>query len=163
MKDIIGYEGQYAITSCGKVWSYKSQKFLKPYEDGGKYLKVSLSKNGKVKRFKVHRLVAEAFIPNPEEKPIVNHKNEDKHSNYLNNLEWVTAKENINYGTGIARAKINGLGNHPKKVYCVELDRYFSCISSAARFLNTSSQNISNCLRGLQKTAGGYHWQHIEI
>ena len=162
MRDVVGYEGLYAVTSCGKVWSYRSQKFLKPYEDGGKYLKVHLSKNGVGKQFKVHRLVAQAYIPNPEDKPMVNHRDENKQNNCVNNLEWVTASENTKYGTNIARAKLNGLGRHPKQVYCVELNRTFGTIAAAANFINTTHSNVSKCLRGLQKTAGGYHWQYSE-
>ena len=102
MRDIKGFEGIYAITSCGKVWSYRSKKFIKPYEWKG-YLKVNLYLNGQVKKCRVHRLVAEAYIPNPEGKPQVNHLDENKTNNNVNNLEWATAKENSNYGTRTQR------------------------------------------------------------
>lgn len=99
MKDIAGYEGLYAITSCGKVWSYRSKRFLKPTPDKEGYLCVTLSNHSQKKGFKVHRLVAEAFISNPEGKRCVNHKDEDKTHNYIKNLEWMTDYENCNYGT----------------------------------------------------------------
>lgn len=96
MKDIIGYEGLYAITSCGKVWSYKRCCFLTPRFNESGYLRVQLIKNGKRKNKTIHRLVAEAFIPNLDDKPQVSHKDECKTHNWVNNLEWATSKENNN-------------------------------------------------------------------
>lgn len=99
MKDIPGYEGLYAITSCGKVWSYRRKMFLKPTPDKEGYLNVWLSNHCERKAFKVHRLVAQAYIPNPDDKRCVNHKDEDKTHNWVNNLCWMTDFENCNYGT----------------------------------------------------------------
>ena len=90
-------------------------------------MKVYLSKNGKTKAEYVHRLVALAFIPNPDNKPQVNHKDENKQNNYVDNLEWATCKENVNYGTRstrqsetIIKTGIKKNGNHPqaRKVKC---------------------------------------------
>ena len=154
MKDIKGYEGLYAITSCGKVWSYKSQKFLKPVDNGIGYLKVGLSKEGKKEYRFVHRLVAEAYIPNPENKTDVNHKNEIKTDNYVNNLEWTTHKENMNYGTLKVRMS--------KPVYCEELDKYFPSGNEAAQQLGIPQSGITMCCRGNRKTCGGYHWRYAQ-
>lgn len=104
MKDVVGYEGQYAVTSCGKVWSYKSNKFLKPKTDKDGYYKVNLYNKGKQKTFFIHRLVAEAYISNLDNLPQVNHKSEIKTENFINNLEWCTAEYNTNYGTRNERA-----------------------------------------------------------
>lgn len=101
IKDIKGYEDLYAITTFGRVWSYKNQKFLRPGLDKDGYQLVNLCVNYKKRTFKVHRLVAEAFIPNPDGKPQVNHKDEVKTNNSVSNLEWATIKENVNHGTGI--------------------------------------------------------------
>lgn len=98
MIDIKGYEGLYAVTSCGKIWSYRKGAFLSPINNG-KYLYVELWKNGKRKRERIHRLVAQAYLPNPNNLPQVNHKDEVKTHNYLGNLEWCDASYNINYGT----------------------------------------------------------------
>ena len=154
MKDIKGYEGLYAITSCGKVWSYKSQKFLKPTKGTCGYLQIVLHKNGERKTCLIHRLVAEAYIPNPENKTDVNHKNEIKTDNYVNNLEWTTHKENMYYGT--LKVRIT------KPVYCEELDKYFPSTNEAAHQLGIDQGSISKCCRGNRKTCGGYHWRYVQ-
>lgn len=156
MKDIKNYEGLYAITSCGKVWSYRAKKFLKSYDSRG-YLKVRLCKNGEEKQFTVHRLVAEAYIPNPdpEHKKYINHKDEVKTHNWINNLEWVTLTENNNYGTRNERAA----KTLSKPVYCVELDRIFESQKAAAKEMGLYRSALSYCCNGKRKTAGGYHWR----
>ena len=104
MNDIQGYVGRYAITSCGKVYSYKSKKFLNPRVDKDGYLAVGLYDDaGKRKYWLIHRLVAMAYIPNPDNKPTVNHKDENKTHNWLNNLGWMTMAEQNIYGTRLAR------------------------------------------------------------
>lgn len=159
MKDIQGYEGLYAITKDGQVWSYKSNRFLKPSTTNGEgtYLKVSLSKEGKVSKRYIHRLVAEAFIPNPENKPEVNHIDENKQNNCVSNLEWVTEKENANHGTRTQRvtAKIS------KPVRCVELDKVFPSQREAARQLDLSQGNITRACQNSARTVGGYHWEYV--
>lgn len=97
MKDIAGYEGQYAVTEDGKVWSYKRNSFLSPNRIYSGYLRVGLrdSKNGqKRKAHSIHRLVAIAYIENPEGKEEVNHKNGVRYDNRVENLEWATRSEN---------------------------------------------------------------------
>lgn len=158
MRDIPGFEGRYAITSCGKVWSYLQKKFrkLRPDKDG--YLRVNLyDENGKEHRFGVHRLVAITYIPNPENKPTVNHKDENKQNNCIDNLEWATMLEQSNYGTGAQRAA----KSRQKPAYCVELDRQFESIKAASEELGINRTCINNVLMGKQKTAGGYHWERI--
>ena len=102
MKDIKGYEGKYAITSCGKVYSYFTKKFLK-LGNVGVYKSVKLQG----KDFLIHRLVAEAYLDNPDNLPCVNHKDENTTNNCLNNLEWCTYKYNRTYGTAIERQAEN--------------------------------------------------------
>lgn len=97
MRDVVGYEGLYAVTSCGKVWSYKSKIFLKTNPVGeNKYLQVTLRKDGERQNFLVHRLVAIAYLDNPNNLPYVDHIEHDGtwHPEYLKNLKWVTAENN---------------------------------------------------------------------
>ena len=154
MKDIKNYEGLYAVTEDGKVWSYRKNRFLKPVLYNNGYLYVSFKR----KRYAVHRLVAGAYLDNPNNYPEVNHKDENKLNNSLSNLEWCSHDYNTNYGTRTERiAKKQG-----KQVLCVELNRMFSSFSDAARAIGLKSHvSIVNCLRGRAKTAGGYHWEAI--
>ena len=159
MRDIKGYEGLYAITSCGKVWSYRSQKFLKPViSKSTKYAYVSLYKNNEKNTHNIHRLVAEAYIPNPDNKPLVNHIDEVRVHNWVGNLEWATYTENNNHGT--RNEKLSK--SKQKKVFCVELDRVYESITMAAQELDVCYTSIGCCCKGKLKTAGGYHWRYVE-
>lgn len=90
MRDIPGYEGLYAATEDGRIWSYRRKKFLKPGKGKDGYLYVILCKDGKPKTYRIHRLVAETYLPNPLNLPQVNHLDEDKTNNALPNLEWIS-------------------------------------------------------------------------
>lgn len=97
-RSVVGYNGKYMVSTLGRVRNKKGD-ILKPYPNRCGYLRVGLYNNGVYHREFVHRLVAEAYLPNSLNLPIVNHKNEDKEDNRLENLEWVTEKYNLNYGT----------------------------------------------------------------
>ena len=94
MKDVVGYEGLYAVTSCGKVYSYKSKKFLKPWINKDGYLVVKLRKDGERKNFLVHRLVAETYVPNPDNLETVDHIDGCKDNNNIFNLQLLTRGDN---------------------------------------------------------------------
>ena len=96
-KLIIGYENLYKINNYGEVLSLRSNKILKPNNNGIGYFIIQLCKNGKRKNYLIHRLVAEHFLDNPNNLPEVNHKDEDKSNNFVNNLEWCKHKYNMNY------------------------------------------------------------------
>lgn len=100
-RPIVGYEGLYEVSNLGRVRSFKwgREEIRKLHITKKGYLEVGLCKEGKQKMFKVHRLVAQAFIPNPEGLPVINHRDENPKNNKVDNLEWCTYKYNSNYGT----------------------------------------------------------------
>lgn len=104
-KDIPGYEGLYVVSNNGRVMNVRSGRVLRGIVNNLGYIMVGLSKSGKVKMISVHRLVAEAFIKNPDNLREVNHKDEDKSNNNVDNLEWCDRKYNVNYGSRMDKVR----------------------------------------------------------
>ena len=169
-KPIKGYEGLYEVSNMGRVKSFNYYNagitaILHPGIDGGGYQFVILQHNGNKKHYKVHRLVAEHFIQNPHDYKYVNHKNEIKIDNNVNNLEWCTLEYNINYGTRTQRATAkNTNGKCSKKVYQYDLNGnlvdVFPSVMEIARKFGYSPGNISMCCRGERNIAYGYIWKY---
>lgn len=162
-KDIKGYEGLYQVSNCGNVFG--KRKEIKQFKDKGGYLKVTLTDGNKLKSFGVHRLVAQAFIPNPDNLPQVNHKDENKENNCVDNLEWCTAKYNSNYGTRNRRKSQSMInGKKAKTVYQYSIDgqfiREWPSLSEIQRQLGFFESNICKCTLGQRKTAYGYIWKY---
>lgn len=176
-KPVVGYEGLYMVSNWGRVKSldrwvksrngsvrfYKG-RILKPITGSNGYLFVNLCKDGKVKVFTVHRLVAEAFLPNPHNYPCVNHKDENKQNNNVSNLEWCTAQYNNTYGTRNERAAektTNGKLSKTVLQYTLdgELIREWPSTMECERngYQNTG---ISQCCLGKQKTHKGFIWRY---
>lgn len=163
-KPIEGYDGLYLISDEGKVFSARSEKILKAGYSNGGYKHIELNVNGVAHKHFIHRLVAEAFIPNPDNLPVVNHKDENPANNRADNLEWCTYEYNSNYGTAIERRLLHRVyetgGEHAsaKKVYRYDLNGNFiseyDSVAEAAEATGLNRKSISKaCCGGLKKYA----------
>ena len=160
-KDIPGYNDRYKISNTGKVISKNYNhsgiaKEIKLWKTKRGYLMASLFDGEKQIHNTVHRLVAKAFIPNPDNLPVINHKDGNQLNNNVENLEWVTIRENTLHG--FYTLKHYGL---TKPILCVETGKVYESAQQAGRELNICSNNISAAGRGVIKTAGGYHWKRL--
>ena len=180
-KDIEGYEGLYQVSSFGRVKSLKrfdscnrlvQERVLKTSKRSKnlEYLQVSLCKNGKIKNFLVHILVAKAFIENPCNYPMVNHKDENPNNNEVSNLEWCTAKYNNNYGTRIQRQIATQTNRRDCSKSVAQYDlignliAIYPSVKEAWRQTGISRSHISDVANDnpKYKTAGGYIWKFVE-
>lgn len=180
-KDIKDFEGLYQVSNLGRVKSLKLNRelIMKPTKEVNGYLTINLTNNdGKHKKFLIHRLVVEAFIPNPDNKPQVDHINTDTTDNRVENLRWVTPMENTNNPLTLKHIgefnKINRYWTgkyskeHPqsKPILQYDLDgnfiREWNCTMDAHRELHIGFTSISNCLKNRSKMAGGFVWKYIE-
>lgn len=182
-KAVVGYEGYYEVDQFGRVFSLDrvvtivdgdrtyekplSGKQMKQHMHSGGYKVVALTKDGKSKNIFVHRIVAEAFLPNPDNLPMVNHKDEDKTNNFLENLEWCTAAYNRTYGKAVERhaKKLRGRESEKRKAVIQRgLDGSFmdwhESVTKAAEKMNGSTTAISKACKGERKTAYGYLWEY---
>ena len=169
-RDIDEYEGYYQVSNYGKVKSLprktrngscKCEKILTPGNDKDGYKIVNLYKDTGKKTYRVHRLVAEAFLENPNNLPEINHKDENPANNMIDNLEWCTSKYNSNYGTW--REKRTGKNNpRARKIRCIDTGEVFNTIKEASKAYNVGRTNIGECLSGRTKTAGGYKWEYYK-
>lgn len=164
-KDVEGYEGLYQVSSLGRIRSLDrviivKGKIMSPVNRNG-YSRIRLKKDGKGQNFSIHRLVASAFLPNPKNLPEVNHKNEIKTDNSVENLEWCSTQYNCNYGTKIKRQteKIS------KRVLQISTDGEimgeYKSASEVERLLGYKSSRISECCNGKRQTAFGYKWRFV--
>jgi len=163
-KDVVGYEGLYQISTFGRVKSLKrfdtrgnllKSRILKNVSRGNGYLSVDLCKNATAKLFDLHRLVAQAYIPNPDSKPQVNHIDEDKTNNNVDNLEWVTIKENANHGTRNRR-----IGKNIKVIYQDDTYEFWESAHLFAKNFGISNSGITECLSGRNKTCYGMRFEY---
>lgn len=169
-KDIIGYEGLYQVSNLGNVRSlnYNGVKgnirILTPLHVCG-YLYVHLSKDGFIKTVRIHRLVAEAFIPNPDNLPCVNHKDECKTNNIWTNLEWCTIEYNTRYGTGIERRVKKQLNKHSAEpIKQMNLDGTLVTIWPSMRETSRNGfdmRAVYRCCNNKQQTHLGYKWAYL--
>lgn len=189
---IKGFEGLYEVSSFGRVRSLNyhrtgQTRILVPAQKKNGYLQVALWKNGKGNYYLIHRLVAEAFIPNWFEDSQVNHIDEDKTNNHVDNLEWCDAKYNVNYGTAIERMKLcnggmfkkgNKLSEETQRKITEKITngkcskavlqytktgefiREFPSMQEVERKLGISNSKVCCVCKGKRNSAGGYVWRY---
>lgn len=158
--DIEGYEGLYKVSDHGRVKRVDggTERLIKiQVNQHNGYCYAHLSKDGKVKAHRVHRLVAEHFIENPENKEQVNHRDGDKTNNMYTNLEWLSASENQLHRYRVLGK--DGGGRPARRVKCIETGRLYKSIADAMR--DTGVEHIKEVINGDRKTAGGYRWQEL--
>lgn len=183
-KNIEGYPN-YQVSNMGRVkrlstgYYRRTEKILKPQLQNNGYLHIKLSQKDKTKCILVHRLIAQVFIPNPNNLPQVNHINEDKTDNRVENLEWCDRKYNINYGNGISkRVKTNKENGTYKKIGEINSKirsksilqfskdnsfiRKWDSIIDVQRELGYDNRQICSCLKNRQKTAKGFKWVYTD-
>ena len=175
-KDIKGYEGLYQVSSYGRVRSlgrivtfsngskhFYEERLLSLKKDRDGYFDCELYKKGKRIFPRVHRLVAQAFIPNPDNLPIINHKDENPSNNHVENLEWCDFKYNSNYGTAIQRrAQKRSMPVLQIDVNTGQVIAEYPSVNEVGRQTVFDFSTISKCCRGEIKTAYGYKWRYKE-
>lgn len=157
---IPGYAGRYEVSDSGEVRNLERNKRLKPHNTGNGYQQVVLQMNGARSYMSIHRLVASAFIPNPEGLPQVNHKNGDKADNRVANLEWCTMSENIRHRYRVLGQEHKGR----KKVICLDTGEVFESIKAAALATGEQRTGILECCHGRQQKTRKhkYHFKFME-
>lgn len=148
----------YSVNNFGQIRNEKTGNLMKPHVTKDGYLRIKLTSTGS-KMLSVHRVVAEAFLPNPDSKPMINHINGIKTDNRVENLEWCTNSENQIHGRRV-------LGHQPgfasKRVVCVETGKKYETLMDAAYDCGTDVSSIAKCAKHKRKTAAGYHWEYEE-
>ena len=167
-KDIKGYEGLYQVSKSGKIKSIRNNIYLKPNLQVNGYLRISLSKNGKIQYKNIHRLVAETFIDNENNYPVINHIDGNKLNNNADNLEWCSYQHN---NLEARRLKLNitkkGKFNHKSRIV-VQYDtngniiKVWDYMGLITKTLGYDYTSISRCCSGKQKTSYGYIWKYKE-
>lgn len=174
IKDVVDYEGLYEVDTEGNVWSLNYNKTRKRQKlrgaiDGAGYLTVNLCKNRTQKTYTVHRLVAEAFIPNPQNLPQVNHKDECKSNNRVDNLEFCDCRYNMLYSGNHLKGCKAAVKVNSKPILQYTLDgefvKEYPSITEASRQTGIWHSNISNCCNGHKNYshAGNYKWRYKQM
>lgn len=169
-KSVDRYNGLYLISDTGKVFSVQTNRIMKTHHIKNGYEKVEMTINGKARKEFIHRLVAEAFIPNPDNLPCVNHKDEDPRHNDVSNLEWCTYEYNTNYGTNIERRvehtayKRGGDNVGAKRVYQYDMQgnlvNEYPSVADASIATGYNKKSIAKACSGGLKKYQNYVWSY---
>ena len=173
-RDVRGYEGLYQVSTFGRVrsldrtihgvrygqaWSStRKGREMCPNTDKDGYKTIKLCSEGRVSRWRVHRLVALAFIPNPEDKPQINHINGHKADNRVENLEWATNSENTLHKFKVLKCRASRV----KETVCLDTMKVYPTATAAARECGVDISHVVACCRGRRSHAGGYRFQYKE-
>lgn len=159
-KDVVGFEGLYKVSNFGNVKSLRIGKILIPSITIHGYKRITLCKNGNRENKVIHRIVAEAFLDNPKSLPCVNHKDENKLNNCVENLEWCDIKYNTNYGTCIERRSKNN--QKPVNQYDLNMNfiKRYESIKEASNGNYYLYTHIGECCKGKYFSVGGYIWRY---
>lgn len=173
-RDVPEYEGLYAVSQLGRVRSLPRYKVngisgvllmkgrvLAPVTTREGYSRVCLMKNGKRKNFAIHRLVALAFLPNPENKPTVNHIDGNKLNNRLNNLEWATYSENEQHSYAVLSKQSHKAIPIKQLTLDGQLIKVWDSALQAAKALGLHDPNINKCCKGIRNQCGGFKWEYL--
>lgn len=157
-KEIKGTDGRYAVSSSGRVWSNFTKKVLKTYVNSAGYVLIRIEINGEKKNWQVHRLVAEAFIPNEQNKPQVNHIDAVRTNNNVENLEWCTPSENTRHSFKLGTSK--RYAHHERPVRRSD-GKVYPSLCAAARELGVPYSYVRDVCSGKQKSTRGYGFERI--
>lgn len=173
-KDVKEYKGLYQVSNLGNIKSLDKKdslgrkvkgKKMKPIKRKDGYLDITLHKDGKGKHFLLHRLIAEAFIENKNNSNEINHIDENKTNNKVENLEWCNRSYNINYGLANKSRRITLLNKRGKKIIQYDksgnMIKIYPSLMQVVRELNLNRSHLSQACNGKRKTCGGYYWKYV--
>ena len=161
----------YSVSTSGEIRNDNTGKIKAPKKSTNGYYAVDLYNSGIRTTCRVHRIVGETYVDNPDMKPQLNHKDGDKFNNDYTNLEWVTAKENMRHAFKNGLCKPNrsmlgkrkpNAGRHGKPVRIIETGEVYKSITECEKAINGNNGHICDCLSGRQKTHRGYHFEYVE-